>query len=83
MQVRARGEERAVANERELGQTPTIGRTHSRNDWPRLLILAQLPPPIHGASIMNQTVVDSKLVNDSFDVSVIPLRFSRSIDDLG
>ena len=49
----------------------------------RLLILAQLPPPMHGASIMNQTVVDSKLVNDSFDVSVIPLRFSRSIDDLG
>jgi glycosyltransferase involved in cell wall biosynthesis len=76
------GEEIATATpECGLPRTPAVLRR--REGRPRLLIVAQLPPPIHGASIMNQTVVDSKLVNDSFDVSVIPLRFSRSIDDLG
>jgi glycosyltransferase involved in cell wall biosynthesis len=79
----AHDEEIAVAApESELRRMSSIGRSRPR-DWPRLLILAQLPPPTHGASIMNQTVVESKLVHDSFDVSVIPLRFSRSIGDLG
>jgi glycosyltransferase involved in cell wall biosynthesis len=49
---------------------------------PRLLCVMQLPPPVHGASVMNQHVASSAVLADHFDVRVIPLHFATSIADL-
>jgi len=43
----------------------------------------QLPPPVHGASTMNQIVADSEVVASQFERSVIGLRFADSVADLG
>ncbi len=43
----------------------------------------QLPPPVHGASVMNAHVADSELLAAHFDIDVLPLRFANSVDDIG
>lgn len=48
-----------------------------------ILFIMQLPPPIHGVSVMNQLVRDSVLLNQSFQCDYINLTTARSIDDLG
>jgi len=48
----------------------------------RILALLQLPPPVHGASIMNQHVVNI-LKNSTYDLESIQLRFVDSISDIG
>jgi glycosyltransferase involved in cell wall biosynthesis len=50
---------------------------------PRLLAIVQLPPPIHGASLMNEVVVDSTEIRARYDMEVMPLRYARSLDDIG
>ncbi|HET9989736.1 MAG TPA: glycosyltransferase family 4 protein [Kofleriaceae bacterium] len=50
---------------------------------PRLLCVMQLPPPVHGASTMNQIVADSEAIAARFDRSVIALRFADSVADIG
>jgi len=49
---------------------------------PRLLCLIQLPPPVHGMAVVNQQVANSKLLASRFDLEVIPLRISESIEDV-
>jgi len=49
----------------------------------KLLFIMQLPPPVHGASIMNQNVSNSKLINENFDCNVLPLAFESSISSIG
>lgn len=48
-----------------------------------ILILAQLPPPVHGASTINKIIVDSKIINDAFNLILLPLSFVTSLDDIG
>jgi glycosyltransferase involved in cell wall biosynthesis len=48
----------------------------------KILAIMQLPPPIHGQSIMNQAIYESKLINDSFNLKTIPLHFT-TLDNLG
>ena len=43
----------------------------------------QLPPPVHGASMMNKYIKDSKKVNASFDAFFLPLSFAEKVDDIG
>ena len=50
---------------------------------PKLLLLVQLPPPVHGVSTMNQAVVESGFLNDRFDFDILPLRFATEIADVG
>ena len=50
---------------------------------PKILFLAQLPPPVHGASQRNLSIAESKLINEKFDLIIIPLRFSKTIKQLG
>lgn len=50
---------------------------------PRLLCMVQLPPPVHGASIVNQQLVDSAALAERFELSVLPLQFASSIADIG
>ncbi|MEO7045495.1 MAG: glycosyltransferase family 4 protein, partial [Ferruginibacter sp.] len=42
----------------------------------------QLPPPIHGASVINSQVISSKLLNSQFELGIINLKFSKSIHGL-
>lgn len=47
-----------------------------------MLCILQLPPPVHGVSIMNEFVVKSQLLNDSLDIRTIDFKFGKSIKDL-
>jgi glycosyltransferase involved in cell wall biosynthesis len=48
-----------------------------------ILFLLQLPPPVHGASLVNDSLVRSRLLRDAFSIRVFPLRFASSIRDIG
>lgn len=48
----------------------------------KILFLVQLPPPIHGAALRNQFITKSELINNSFDIKVLPLTFAKDINDL-
>lgn len=49
----------------------------------KILFLVQLPQPVHGASIMNKSVVTSKIILDEFETRVIPLKFVTTMRDIG
>ena len=48
-----------------------------------VLFIAQLPPPVHGASMMNNYVKKSKIINDAFSVFILPLQFADNLEDIG
>jgi glycosyltransferase involved in cell wall biosynthesis len=49
---------------------------------PRLLALVQLPPPVHGVTLVNRQVLDVLAAEGRHQLDCLPLRFSRSIDDI-
>lgn len=49
----------------------------------RILMIAPLPPPIHGSAIMTQYIKNSKLINASVDMDWINLSTSRRMDEIG
>mgnify|MGYP001166126645 CR=1 FL=1 len=50
---------------------------------PNILFLVQTPPPIHGASLRNQSLIDSELLNEKFNLIVFPLNFAKDVLDIG
>ncbi len=50
---------------------------------PRVLFVMQLPPPVHGVSVMNRIIRESTLLNDTFACDYINLTTAKSIHDLG
>jgi glycosyltransferase involved in cell wall biosynthesis len=50
---------------------------------PRILVLAHLPPPIHGVTVVNETLVKSRLLHERFRLDVLPMRFARDFSDIG
>lgn len=55
----------------------------SSTSKPTLLVLAQLPPPVHGASTINSYVTKSAYLEERIEKIVLPLQFADSIEDLG
>jgi glycosyltransferase involved in cell wall biosynthesis len=49
----------------------------------KILFLLQVPPPIHGASLRNLSVAESKLLQNAFNITLLPLRFVDEIKDIG
>ena len=49
---------------------------------PSILCIVQLPPPIHGASVMNNYVINSKIINQTFRLNVISLKFVKSVKEV-
>lgn len=49
----------------------------------KILFIMQLPPPVHGASMMNRFIKDSEKINNKFETSYLPLSFVKSIDEIG
>jgi glycosyltransferase involved in cell wall biosynthesis len=56
---------------------------YSKRTKPLILCLLHLPPPVHGAAIMGQQVVESEIIRSCFDLSVIPIRSAESFVDQG
>lgn len=48
----------------------------------RILFIVQLPPPVHGASLMNKLVYDRANRNPSNQCYLVKLNFARSLSDL-
>ncbi len=49
----------------------------------KVLFIVQLPPPVHGAALRNQFLATSKLINQEFSISILPLRFAKNVKDIG
>ena len=49
----------------------------------RILMIAPLPPPVHGSSMMTQYIQHSDVINDKYNLEWINLSTSRSIDEIG
>jgi glycosyltransferase involved in cell wall biosynthesis len=47
-----------------------------------VLALVQLPPPVHGAAVVNMDVVNSSRLNASYRIVTIPIQLSASVEDL-
>jgi glycosyltransferase involved in cell wall biosynthesis len=45
----------------------------------RILVLAQLPPPEHGASAVNRQVVNSRILSEAFDLTIVPIAMSGDL----
>jgi len=48
-----------------------------------LLCIVHLPPPVHGASLMNQNFVNSALINEHYRLKIIDITTSRNIEKIG
>lgn len=48
----------------------------------KILFLVQLPPPVHGASLVNKSILDSHVINNTFTTCFIDIATSKSIDDI-
>ncbi len=57
-------------------------KSDNKNFKPKVLFLVQLPPPVHGVSLMNTYIIESDIINKNFDFNVIDLRFVNSMDQL-
>jgi len=53
-----------------------------RRDRPRLLCLMQMPPPVHGVTMVNQIVAHSDHLASRFELEVLPLSFAASLEDI-
>jgi glycosyltransferase involved in cell wall biosynthesis len=52
-------------------------------EMPALLFVVQLPPPLHGASMMNRHIVESKLLKSNFRMVTVNLHFAETVQELG
>ena len=48
----------------------------------KILFVMQLPPPIHGVSVMNQIIRESEVINSSLECDYINLATAKNIHDL-
>lgn len=49
----------------------------------KILFFVQVPPPIHGASLRNLSLVKSEYLNSKFDIDLLPIKFAKTINDIG
>lgn len=49
----------------------------------KVLFMVQLPPPIHGPALRNESLIKSEYINSNVDIKIAPLQFSLSINQIG
>lgn len=49
---------------------------------PRILLITPLPPPIHGSSMVSQTIKESKLLNEEFEMDFVNISTSRKVEEI-
>ena len=50
---------------------------------PRLVVVIQLPPPVHGASVMNQAVVEFLVRRQRFELAVFNISALKDLSSIG
>lgn len=55
----------------------------ARNAKPRILAILHLPPPAHGTTLINCNVVESAFITDGYSLTVMPIHFSRTMEEIG
>lgn len=50
---------------------------------PKILMIAPLPPPVHGSAMMTQYIKDSGIINNAVEMDWVNLSTSRSLDEIG
>ena len=51
--------------------------------FPRILFIVPLPPPIHGSAMVSQQIKDSRLIGDAFCCDLVNLSTSRNMNEIG
>lgn len=49
----------------------------------KILFFIQLPPPVHGASIVNKTIENSRKINSTFDTAYLNISPAKRMTDIG
>jgi glycosyltransferase involved in cell wall biosynthesis len=49
----------------------------------KILLFIKTPPPVTGATLMNQLVYNSKTIHENFDVRALRISYAKSIEALG
>ena len=49
----------------------------------RILFILHTPPPVHGSSVMGESIKNSQLINEAFECNYINLGTSRTVDEIG
>lgn len=49
----------------------------------RILLIVQLPPPVHGSATISKIISESVIINSAFRTKTFPLYFAKSMQDLG
>lgn len=49
----------------------------------RILFFVPLPPPVYGAALRNQSLVESKSLNLSYEIILVSFNFAKQVDDIG
>ena len=49
----------------------------------KILFFLPLPPPVTGAALRNQSLVQSKILSQTFTIKVVPFNFAEEVDDIG
>lgn len=49
----------------------------------KILFLLQLPPPIHGASVVNKSIQGSSIINNKFDTCFVNISPAKDLSDIG
>jgi len=54
-----------------------------KNMKEKILLFIKTPPPFTGATMMNKSVYDSRILNNRFDVRAITISYSKTVNDIG
>lgn len=52
-------------------------------DKRRILFIVPLPPPVHGSTVVAESIKESKMINNTFECDYINITTSDSISDIG
>lgn len=50
---------------------------------PKLLFICPLPPPVHGSSMVSQSIKESRVLNEAFEMDFVNLSTSRKMEEIG
>jgi glycosyltransferase involved in cell wall biosynthesis len=49
----------------------------------RVLCILQLPPPVGGVTMINQSITESSIIGQYYSLDVIPIQFSKQMKNIG
>ena len=53
------------------------------NNKPEILFICPLPPPVHGSSMVSQSIKNSRMLNEVFEMDFVNLSTSRKVEEIG